>query len=307
MGFFVRFWGVRGSIPTPGWQTRRYGGNTTCVEVRVNDTLFILDGGTGLRELGDTLIKRGQFPITAHMLFSHPHWDHIQGFPFFTPAYMPNNTLYIYGRDKKDKSYFELLSGQMKSDYFPVEFADLGAHLEPKALDEQGTQIGDAKVSWFKQVHPGGSLAYRIEHDGYAIAFCTDNELDLSLRNKERVDRDPRSHREVSPDFIDFVSGVDLLIADGQYTEDEYPTKIGWGHARAQTVVDAAIDAHVKRLAITHHDPMQSDDQVDEKILRCRKRAEAQHADLIIFGAREKVELRIDDGEPQGAKMLPED
>jgi phosphoribosyl 1,2-cyclic phosphodiesterase len=295
MSFFVKFWGTRGSIPTPGWQTKRYGGNTTCIEVRADETLFILDGGTGLRELGEDLLRRQSGAIETHMMFSHPHWDHIQGFPFFTPAYMLNNTLYIYGREDGDTSYFDLLSGQMTSEYFPVAFKDLGAKVVPAFLDPDGRVIAGVQVRWMKQVHPGGSVAYRFDYQGHSLVFSTDNELDLIIQNKKETAQNPDIPRHVSKEFLDFIQGVDLLIADGQYTDQEYESKIGWGHPRATTVVDAAIDAGVRRLVITHHDPMQSDAAVEDKIAVCRARAEARDSDLVVFAAREKVALRIDD------------
>jgi len=298
MGFFVKFWGVRGSIPTPGWQTRRYGGNTSCYEVRVDDTTFILDAGTGLRELGESMLKRARQekkPVSAHMMFSHPHWDHIQGFPFFTPVYMRDNVFHIYDREGAEKKHFELLSGQMKSDYFPVEFSDLGAHVLSEKIDAAGRTIEGVKVTYLSQVHPGGSLAYAFERDGVKLVYATDNELDLTLVDKDMPRRDPSARRKVSQAYLDFIRGADLLVADGQYTDDEYGAKVGWGHARATTLVDAAVEAGVKRLAISHHDPMQTDDQVDEKVIVCRRRAEKHGSDLVVFGAREKVELRLDE------------
>ena len=297
MGFFVKFWGVRGSIPTPGWQTRRYGGNTTCVEVRVDDHLIICDGGTGLRELGVSLLKKHKGPLTAHFLFSHPHWDHIQGFPFFAPLYDPKNTFYIYGRDESDQKHFELLSGQMHSDYFPVEFQDVGANVVPTSLASTKGMLGSVKVETFMQPHPGGSLAYSFEAHGKKVVFATDNELDMIIENPEEVAKDSFAHRKISKPYIDFIRGADLLVADGQYTDEEYPQRRGWGHARATTVVDAALEADVHRLAITHHDPMQSDEDVDAKIKVCRERVARFHRSLVVFPAREKVELRIDQGE----------
>ena len=239
--FYVKFWGVRGSIPTPGWKTRRYGGNTTCVEVRVDDHLFICDGGTGLRELGIDLLKKNKGAITAHFFFSHPHWDHIQGFPFFGPVYAPENTFYIYGRSDDDTKHFDLLSGQMRSDYFPVEFKDIGAHVVPTALSATEGKIGPVKITTFMQAHPGGSLAYAFEAHGKKVVFATDNELDLTIKNESETAGDVFAHRKVDPRYLDFIRGADLLIADGQYTDEEYPAKKGWGHARATTLVDAAL------------------------------------------------------------------
>ncbi len=295
MAFFSRFWGVRGSIPTPGKRTYRYGGNTSCVEVRVNDTLFICDGGTGLRELGNDIMSRGGGPITAHMFFSHMHWDHIQGFPFFVPAYVPSNTLYIYGTRDGDKRFHRLLSGQMSSSYFPVDFAALGGKIAPADLGVHGTKaIDGVQVSCLRVHHPGGSYAYSFEWNGHKLVYATDNELDQMLQDKDQAVREPNALRRLPRDLIDFCRGADLLIADGQYTDAEYPSKVGWGHARCTTVVDLAIQAQVKELAIYHHDPMHSDEEVDKVISTCRARATGFESDVFIFAAREGLEIRID-------------
>lgn len=293
-GFFVKFWGTRGSIPTPGFRTRKYGGNTSCIEVRIDGTLFICDGGTGLRELGTDLLKRSQSAVVAHMFFSHPHWDHIQGFPFFEPAYKKDNTFYIYGTHRGDQRLFELLSGQMRSDYFPVSFSELGAVIVASDLEERQGKIDGVTIRAFSQNHPGTSLAFSFEKHGRKVVYATDNEVDLTLLNKDRAKADPATFRKAPADYLAFIAGADLLIADGQYTDLEYPKKEGWGHARATTVTDAAVDAGVKQLAIYHHDPMHSDDELDALIRVCQKRALAHTDKLTVFGAREGLELRID-------------
>lgn len=295
LGFYVRFWGTRGSIPTPGFQTRKFGGNTSCVEVRVGPALFICDGGTGLRELGVDLLRRGGPAISAHMFFSHPHWDHIQGFPFFTPAYLRENTFQIYGTHLGDRRIFELLSGQMQSDYFPVQFKDLGASILPNDLETVGHVIDGVQVRAFEQHHPGRSFAFSFEAGGLRVVYATDNEVDLTFENAEEVSEDRNLVRRPSTGYLDFIRGADLLIADGQYLDHEYPQRVGWGHARATTLVDAAVLAGVKQLAVYHHDPMHTDDEVDAKIATCRLRAKRLGAEeLVIFGAREGMELRLD-------------
>ena len=297
MALFVRFWGTRGSIPTPGQRTQRFGGNTSCVEVRTNDQLFICDGGTGLRELGVDLMRR--FPpgngnaLTGHMFFSHPHWDHIQGFPFFSPAYVPANTFYVYGAAKGDRKMYDLLSGQMESAYFPVDFADLGGTIISKDFEKDVAQIDGVKVRIFRQFHPGGSLGFSFEHRGRKVVYATDNEIDQTLLNKDDADKKPDLLRKPPEDLLAFVKDADLLIADGQYTDEEYPKKVGWGHPRATTVVDLAIQAGVRQLALYHHDPMHSDREVDALIDLCNARAERHKAQLVVFGAREGLELKI--------------
>jgi phosphoribosyl 1,2-cyclic phosphodiesterase len=294
MALFVKFWGTRGSIPTPGHRSERYGGNTPCIELRAGSTVIACDGCSGLRELGIDLMRRnGRQPMELHLFFSHPHWDHIQGFPFFTPAYLPASTVYVYGAAKGDHTIHELLSGQMQSAYFPVSFTDLGAKLIPRELDGQGTMVDEVRVSCLEQQHPGGSLGFRFEYRGRKVVYSTDNEIDLLLPDRSLPERDPDRLRPIPEWMVEFARGADLLIADGQYTDAEYATKVGWGHPRATTVVDFAVRAGVKQLAISHHDPMQSDADVDAKIAVCARRARRHGSRLVVFGAREGVELKL--------------
>ena len=293
MSIFVRFWGVRGSIPTPGRSTRRFGGNTSCVEIRTEDHLFICDAGTGLRQLGIELGKRPGDTIEAHMFFSHMHWDHIQGFPFFMPAYGAQNTFHVYETSGEADKVTRLLEGQMRSDYFPVDFKLLASRIIPVGFRTGEINIGDVTVRSATQEHPGGSYAFSFEREGKKVVYATDNELDLWLEDPELPLREPDKLRPLPQDFVSFVRGADLLIADGQYTDEEYPRKKGWGHPRASTLVDLAIQAQVRQLAIFHHDPMHTDSMVDEKIDNCRMRAERLGVPLVIFGAREGLELKI--------------
>lgn len=292
MPTFVKFWGTRGSIPTPGAKTRRYGGNTSCVEIRVDDSLFVCDGGTGLRELGLRLQSTGD-PVTAHLFFSHTHWDHIQGFPFFTPAYAASSTLHVYDVKKNDKRVQRLLLGQMQSDYFPVSFRDLGADIDFTDLDSGEKTLDGVLVSHLEQTHPGRSFAFSFVKNGLKVVYATDSELDVLITNRDASDRDPEVLRELPADLVRFFEGADLVIADGQYTDEEYPTKVGWGHARSNTLVDLAAQAGAKQLAIYHHDPMHSDEFLDANIEACRQRASRRNGKLVVFGAREGFELKL--------------
>jgi phosphoribosyl 1,2-cyclic phosphodiesterase len=293
MSWYVKFWGTRGSIPTPGHRTRRYGGNTSCVEVRHDETVFICDGGTGLRELGVDLQSRTD-RVEAHLLFSHTHWDHIQGFPFFTPAYSPSTKLHVYDVQRDDDRIRRLLQGQMSSEaYFPVSFHELGGQILFDDLGKGTKTIDGVLISHHEQTHPGRSFAYHFTKDGKKIVYATDNELDLVILNAAQANADPGKLRQLPESFVRFVADADLLIADGQYTDAEYPSKIGWGHARATTVVDLAIQAGVKQLAIFHHDPMHGDDAVDETVNVCQARVWAHGSDLTVFGAREGLEIKL--------------
>jgi phosphoribosyl 1,2-cyclic phosphodiesterase len=293
MTCFVRFWGTRGSIPTPGSKTRKYGGNTSCVELEIDETLFVCDGGTGLRELGLDLQQRRPGGVEAHMLFSHMHWDHIQGFPFFVPAYAAANKLFVYEVAAGDDRVHRLLHGQMRSEYFPVTFADLGSRIIADHFESGHKQVAGVTVRCIEQPHPGRSFAYSFEKAGRKVVYATDSELDLIVENRDRIEAHPDELRRLPVELVRFVADADLLIADGQYTDAEYPSKRGWGHARAHTVVDLALQAGVRQCAIFHHDPMQTDDLVDDKIETCRERADRAGSKLVVFGAREGLALKL--------------
>jgi phosphoribosyl 1,2-cyclic phosphodiesterase len=292
MPLFVKFWGTRGSIPTPGPRTQRYGGNTSCVEIRAGDSVLILDGGTGIRELGVDLLRRSQGkPLTLHLFFSHPHWDHIQGFPFFGPAYSAQHTLYLYGQDDK---VYQLLSGQMQSAYFPVNFAELKAKIIAKQFQQGQVTVGGVEVRAFSQKHPGTSLGFSFEFEGKKVVYSTDNELDQLISDPEAPETRPGDLRPLPQPLLAAAQGADLLISDGQYGDAEYLHKVGWGHSRASTAVDFAVQAKCKVLAVFHHDPMQSDREVDAKVAACSARAAHLGSSLKVFGAREGVELKIE-------------
>jgi phosphoribosyl 1,2-cyclic phosphodiesterase len=291
MATFVRFWGTRGSIPTPGHGTKRYGGNTSCVEIRIDDTLFVCDGGTGLRELGMALLGQSG-GVVAHMFFSHMHWDHIQGFPFFVPAYTRNNHIHVYETAATETRVQRLLHGQMRSEYFPVDFSELGAKIEPGHFESGELTIDGVRIRFLEQRHPGRSYAYSFEKNGAKVVYATDSELDLVLTNQDASERDFEVRRELPAEFLRFAEGASLLIADAQYTDREYPEKVGWGHARANTVVDWASAAGVESVAFFHHDPMQTDEKVDEKVRVGAERARRQSSGVTVFGAREGVILK---------------
>ena len=294
MSVFVRFWGVRGSIPTPGPRTRRYGGNTSCLEVRSTNTVLIFDAGTGLRELGISLLRSPPPAggLNLHLFLSHPHWDHIQGFPFFGPAYQDSTTLTVYGPEGDSKNY-ELLSGQMNNAYFPVRFSDLKAKVVSKSFRGDAVGAGDFVVRKFNQKHPGGSVGFRVEHMSGTVVYATDSELDQMLTDPDLPVTRPNAMRRLPAALVKAIKGADLLVADAQYTDEEYPTRVGWGHPRASTVVDLACDAQVRQLALSHHDPMHSDRDTDVKVSLAVERAQNHKSVVEVFGAREGVVLKL--------------
>lgn len=252
--FKIRFWGVRGSIPSPGPETIRYGGNTPCVEMQVNGQRLIFDGGTGLRALGRSL--KGQSSLTAHLFFSHYHWDHVQGFPFFEPAFLPSNRFHIYGAIALDGSTIEQrLALQMLHPNFPVPLQIMSSNLMFHDISPgdslnlgHGIAIATASLN-----HPGESVGYRVSCSGYIAAYVTDTEH-LTDGLDENVLR--LAHQ------------ADVLIYDSTYTNEEYhhphTPKLGWGHSTWQEAVKVAQAAGVKRLVIFHHDPSHDDEFLDE-------------------------------------------
>ena len=237
----IRFWGVRGSIATPGESTQRTGGNTPCVEISYGDDLLILDAGTGLRGLGARMLREGQRRAT--LLLSHLHWDHIQGLPFFVPAYVPGHTITLAGMPGLRGA----LDQQMKAPCFPVGLDAMGAELRFEELGGAPLRVGALEVRAAKLNHPGGVLAYRVSVGDRSVVYATDTE--------HYACPDPR--------LIALAQDADVLIYDAMYTEAEYPAKVGWGHSTWQAGVAVADAANVDRLVLFHHAPERSDDAVD--------------------------------------------
>jgi phosphoribosyl 1,2-cyclic phosphodiesterase len=290
---YVKFWGTRGSIPTPASWTRVYGGNTPCVEVRFDKTIFVCDAGSGIRELGKDLLARHPSPKHLHLLISHTHWDHIQGFPFFEPVYMPATQIRVFGREADVNSPYQLLSGQMSSDYFPVSFKDLGASIVDDHLDGGQKEIDGVLVRSIPLNHPGGCLGFCFEKDGRKIFYATDNELEIAPGDvfPDLDNFGPLRHFPEA--LVQAAQGADLLIHDAQYTDKEYAAKIKWGHSSCYSATDFAIQAKAKSLALFHHDPESTDQELDEMVHSCRQRANCHGAELTIMAAREGVELKF--------------
>ncbi len=287
------FWGVRGSIPTPGAETVRYGGNTTCLEVRTNDgDLIILDGGSGIRGLGLELAKN--MPVTCSIFLTHTHWDHIQGLPFFVPLFIPGNKITMYGmRDPVTMGdVSDALRVQMEYRYFPVREAELKSDVSHVTISEgQRVVIGSSSITPILMNHPVLTFGYKIEADGKSLFFTGDHESPANIYSPEEPDYATYAKhvQEKRDAILNFIRGVDVLIADAQYTEEEYADKIGWGHSSYEHSVSLAQEAEAKALYLTHHEPTRPDDALDA-ILRSLR---AQHqSPPEIHMAREG--LRID-------------
>jgi phosphoribosyl 1,2-cyclic phosphodiesterase len=264
----IRFWGVRGSIASPGPKTVRYGGNTTCIEIRTDDNeLIIIDAGTGIFPLSQTLLT--EMPLTANVLISHSHWDHIQGLPFFIPSFIPGNLLRLHGAfdPVSGKGVEQVMSVQLQYSYFPVREAEMKARIEYVTLaPEQSVQIGSATVTPYLMNHPVIDFGYRIEANGKSVFFTGDHEPPLNIYAPE--DEGYAEYQTFVDEKADSIrramQGVDVLIADCSYTEQEYPAKKGWGHGTFNSSIQYANDAGAKVLFCTHHEPTRSDDALEE-------------------------------------------
>ena len=292
----LKFWGVRGSVPAPGHATASIGGNTACVELRADGELIILDAGTGIRPLG--LALDAEFkgaPLDLTLLLSHTHWDHIQGFPFFQPAYLAQNHLQVLGCPPPKRSLGEALCGQMESAYFPVPMAELSAQITIAEITTPGFSVGRVGIRAARVNHPGAALGYRLETSRGVIVYIPDCEP--AGWNAEpaspRPDVDGSFTDATGPGLLEFVRGADILIFDSQYDHLEYAGRIGWGHACLDDTVDLAISANARRLYLFHHDPRHSDARVQQMLAGARHRAAVAGSPLQIEVAREGLEVSL--------------
>jgi phosphoribosyl 1,2-cyclic phosphodiesterase/DNA-binding response OmpR family regulator len=287
----IRFWGTRGSIAKAGPTTVRYGGNTSCVELRSRaGTLIVLDCGTGAHGLGEALMAADTGPVRGHLLITHTHWDHIQGLPFFAPLFMAGNEWDVYAPRGLGQHLQETLAAQMQYTYFPVTLHHLRATVRYHELMEGTLTIGDVRVATRYLNHPALTLGYRLEADGAAIVYATDHEpYSRALAIGEALPGTSTGLRPLGKDgeHADFLARADLVIHDTQYTAADYPAKVGWGHSTVEYAVDIAVAARVRRLALFHHDPLRHDDAVDRIVAVGRERARASGMLLDVFAAAE--------------------
>jgi phosphoribosyl 1,2-cyclic phosphodiesterase len=271
----VRFWGVRGSTPTPQRENMEYGGNTSCIEIRTDtNQILVFDGGTGIRLLGNELRREfGDRSIRAHIFFSHFHLDHIQGVPFFRPLYYPQNhfTFYFAGR-REAHLVMDALAGMMANPYFPLDMSKLPCSREYVDLVEGTFTIAGTRILVLPLNHPQGCVGYRIMQDDKVISYCTDVEHGVDWSDKN---------------IITLAKNADFFIVDSQYTPEELPGHAGWGHSSWKQAVESGIKAGVKQIALFHHDPYHEDGDV-EKILD-----DAQKLHPNVIAAREGLEVTV--------------
>jgi phosphoribosyl 1,2-cyclic phosphodiesterase len=291
----IKFWGVRGSIPSPGPNTQRYGGNTTCIEVRTDDNdLIILDGGTGIFPLAQQLLK--EVPLTAHILNTHSHWDHIQGLPFFIPIFIKGNTVYLYGA-------FDPLSGagperimniQMQYSYFPVREAEIQSNMHYlTVMPHEVIKIGTSSITPTLLSHPVVNMGYRIECKSKSMFFTGDHEPHYNIY--EPGDDGYAEYQVLIEEqhlaIINAIKGVDILIADSSYTLSEYPSKKGWGHGTFDSCIEMAKAAGVKILYCTHHEPTRSDDDLEVVFAEAVARHDCKNLDVRLAREGDAVEI----------------
>jgi phosphoribosyl 1,2-cyclic phosphodiesterase len=293
----LKFWGVRGSIPVPGERTVRYGGNTTCIEVRTSaNDLIILDGGTGIFPLAQTLLK--ELPVTAHIFNTHSHWDHIQGLPFFIPIFIPGNRIKFYGA-------FDPISGdgperimnvQLQYSYFPVREAEMKSHFDYVALmPRESVTVGAALITPVMLNHPVVNFGYRIDCDGKSVFFTGDHEPHFNIyeAGDEEFTEYQTLIEEQRLSIVEAIRGADVVIADAAYTQEEYPNKKGWGHGTFDSCIQLALDAGAKILYCTHHEPTRSDDDLEKVFAEVMQRYAPVLGGLEVRLAREGVEIDI--------------
>jgi phosphoribosyl 1,2-cyclic phosphodiesterase/CheY-like chemotaxis protein len=296
----VRFWGVRGSIPTPGIQTAMFGGNTSCVEVRAGDQVIILDAGSGIRALGQQLMRefKGK-SLDITMLVSHTHWDHIQGFPFFIPAYNPKVNVRIVGYEGAIHGLRGALFEQMQSAFFPVGLNQMASHVTFEELSEMEFELGAVKVRATFANHPGICLGYRLTTAEGDIVYMPDHEA----YERHEAERQKISGERSTPSLeyarlqdekvIEFMRDTDIVITDSQYDAVEYPTRLGWGHTCADDAVELAMKAGVKHLFLFHHDPDHHDEKMVAMIAAAEARVVQAGSPMIVSAAREGAEIEL--------------
>jgi phosphoribosyl 1,2-cyclic phosphodiesterase len=292
----LRIWGVRGSIPTPGPSTVYYGGNTSCVELRVDGQLMILDAGTGIRGLGLSLAQEFKDrPIELTLLITHTHWDHIQGFPFFPVAYNPRNTIRVLAFEGTRKSLEATLSSQMESPYFPISMQEMPGNITIDELKDKTFAVGSVRVEATFTNHPGICACYKIISSAGTVVYMPDNELLKRFRatttgGAERAEAEAFG-RERDRKLCEFIRGADIVLMDSQYDCDEYPRYVGWGHSCVDDSVALAVEAGVKHFFLFHHDPSHNDDKITKMVEDARALAKRLGGNLKIDAAREGLEI----------------
>ncbi|MFC1556318.1 MBL fold metallo-hydrolase [candidate division KSB1 bacterium] len=278
----ITIWGSRGSIPSPGQDTLKYGGNSTCLELRpANGGIIIIDAGSGIRLLGKKLIKEAKSD-QIFLLLTHAHWDHLSGFPFFMPAYSNKFKINVIGGPKAQRSIKRYLSQQMNPPFFPIDMSLMNAEFKFGKEAPDISSVGSVKVSSIPLIHPNGGYGYKFHEECKTFVFLTDNEIGFAHSNSLQYQK-----------YVDFCKGADLLIHDAQYTDEEYKITKGWGHSTYNDALKLALDAEVKQFGIFHHDPDRTDADLDQQVDKCNEFIAQAKSNLICFASKEKQEIEV--------------
>lgn len=278
----IRCWGARGSIPVSGIEYLKYGGDTTCIEIRTkDDDIMIIDAGSGIRRLGNRLIQENRYRY--HMIFTHSHWDHILGFPFFKPIYLKETSIDILGCEETQGHLKTLISNTMAPPYFPIKFEDIHADIHFVGTCSESFSLDSVGVRTIPLSHPNGGMGYRFIEDGKSFVFLTDNELLF----KHRGGRDVQ-------EYVKFCGDADLLIHDAEYTTEEYRTRKTWGHSTYKDALELAMEAGVKQFVLFHHNQERIDTALDEIVTDCRNRIEQCSKNLECSAAFRGMEIRLE-------------
>ena len=278
----IRCWGARGSIPVSGPEYLKYGGDTTCLEIRTaDDAIIIVDAGSGIRRLGNRLLAEGRFEYS--MVFTHSHWDHILGFPFFKPIYRKEAIIHICGCPFNEESVKEMIAKVMSSPNFPVDYNNVRAQISYQESCQSSFAVRSLTIDPIRASHPNSGIGYKFSEHGKTFVFLTDNEL--THRHPGGLD---------FADYVRFAAGADLLFHDSEFTEEEYRTKKGWGHSTYRAALQLALDAGVKKFGLFHHNQERTDEALDEIADNCRKIVAGRGSSLECFAVREGMEIRLE-------------
>jgi len=277
----IRCWGARGSIPVSGENYLRYGGNTTCLEIRNGrDDILLIDAGSGIRETGNAMQAEGRHDFT--LLLTHAHWDHIMGFPFFKPLYQHNTNITVWGCAFAQDSIKEIMARVMSAPYFPINYDDVHAKLNYADMCGETYQLGDLTISSVALSHPNQGTGYKFSEAGRHFVFLTDNELGFRHEGAPTYE-----------EYLSFCRGADLLIHDAEYREDEYPKRRGWGHSTIEQATRLALDAGVRRLGLFHHNQDRSDAEIDDMVGACNRTIARLKSPLECFAVYQGMEFAL--------------
>ncbi len=279
----LTFWGTRGSIPSPGKGKEYYGGNTTCLEIILNSGIqIIIDAGTGIRELGNNMLKNQIVAKNSYLILTHFHWDHIQGFPFFVPAYIKGNSFIVMGVERDKEKLKQIIANQMRIPYFPVGLDTMQDQLIFEELFSDGAEIGGARIYYVRTNHPQDTLAFRFEENGKVLTFITDCELNSGAKDAKPIEY-----------FAKFCKNSDYLIVDAQFTEQELPNRFGWGHSSNMDALKLAELSDSKTLILFHHDPSHNDEFIDNMVKEVISVASERKLNINCFAARDYESISI--------------